>query len=98
MAVARYVPLPLKWEVIRRDEGRCRYCGIIPDRRRRTLDHVIPWGQGGGHSLDNLVVACRSCNMKKQSRTPEEAGMPLLPLSVVPDGAAECHDAHASPI
>lgn len=65
-----------------RDGDRCRYCGetvIWRDRRSPrggTYDHVDP---NGPNTLDNLVVACRACNAAKGDRTPEEAGMPLLP-------------------
>ena len=65
-----------------RDGDRCRYCGIQvswKDRRGpagATYDHVIPRGP---NTLDNIVVACRSCNSRKGQRTPEEAGMNLLP-------------------
>lgn len=65
-----------------RDGSACRYCGrtvLWTDRRGpsgATYDHVIP---GGGNELDNLVIACRGCNSKKGRRSPEQAGMPLLP-------------------
>jgi 5-methylcytosine-specific restriction endonuclease McrA len=39
---------------------------------------VIPRSRGGTTSWENLVTACRSCNLKKRNRTPEEAGMRLL--------------------
>ena len=32
----------------------------------------------------NLVTACRACNTRKASRTPEEAKMPLVYLPYVP--------------
>lgn len=65
--------------VFHRDGGRCRYCGaeILTDY---TLDHVVPRVQGGGSTLDNLVLACRPCNTEKGGRTPAEAGMELLPV------------------
>lgn len=65
-----------------RDGDRCRYCGLIVEWSNRrgssggTYDHVIP---NGGTNLDNLVVCCRGCNAKKGRRTPEQAGMRLLP-------------------
>jgi DnaD/phage-associated family protein len=68
--------------VRQRDGSACRYCGKIvnwDDRRGidgGTYDHVDP---DGDNSVENIVVACRSCNSKKQDRTPEEACMPLLP-------------------
>lgn len=64
-----------------RDRNVCRYCGVEvnwTDRRGQhggTYDHVDPLGDS---SADNLVVACRSCNSRKASRTPEDAGMSVL--------------------
>jgi hypothetical protein len=43
-------------------------------------DHVIPRCQGGDDSTDNLVVACRPCNSRKNGRTPQQAGMVLRPI------------------
>lgn len=76
-------------EAIRaRDQNCCRYCGGLVNWRDRksgiggTYDHVIPRGD---NTLDNVVVACYGCNVRKGSRTPEQAGMPLLPPP--PDGS-----------
>jgi 5-methylcytosine-specific restriction endonuclease McrA len=33
---------------------------------------------GGTDELENLVMACRDCNIRKGGRTPEQAGMVLL--------------------
>jgi 5-methylcytosine-specific restriction endonuclease McrA len=30
-----------------------------------TVDHVVPVSRGGTASMENLVVACRSCNSRK---------------------------------
>lgn len=67
-----------------RDQDRCRYCGrVVSWTNRRgsagaTFDHVVPMGQGGKNTLDNVVVACRGCNAGKKDRTPGQAGMALL--------------------
>jgi 5-methylcytosine-specific restriction endonuclease McrA len=61
--------------VIRRDKGRCAYCG---HRGADTMDHVLPRSRGGGTGWLNAVAAHRECNRAKGDRTPEEAGMPLL--------------------
>jgi 5-methylcytosine-specific restriction endonuclease McrA len=62
-------------EVFARDGHICVYCG--ERTQQLTLDHVVPRHRGGGHSWDNLVAACSSCNHRKGGRLPEEAGMRL---------------------
>ncbi len=61
--------------VYSRDGGRCRYCQAAENL---SIDHLCPPRLGGTHALENLVTACRPCNSKKGSRTPEQAGMHLL--------------------
>lgn len=57
-----------------RDNYECQYCG---SGERLTLDHVMPVSRGGRSTWENVVTACYSCNSKKGSKTPQEAGMPL---------------------
>ena len=59
--------------VFARDDHPCQYCGGPAD----SIDHVLPRSRGGGHDWENLVAACRRCNLAKRDRTPEEAGMRL---------------------
>lgn len=61
-----------------RDQFQCQYCGRRPSQRDLNLDHVVPRSRGGVDTWENLVVSCRSCNLKKGRRTPVEAGMTLL--------------------
>jgi 5-methylcytosine-specific restriction endonuclease McrA len=61
-----------------RDEHQCQYCGRRPSVRDLNIDHVLPRSRGGEDTWENLVISCRSCNLKKGRRTPEEAGMRLL--------------------
>lgn len=49
-----------------RTGGCCFYCG---ERKRLTVDHVLPLSQGGAHSVGNIVPACMSCNCSKRERT-----------------------------
>lgn len=71
----------LRREVYERDEYGCRYCGA---RKNLSLDHVMPESQGGETTAENLVTCCKSCNSRKHARTPEEAGMELLPPPEAP--------------
>lgn len=68
---------PARRSVIVRDNYTCQYCGDTPGRGLLTLDHIVPRSKGGQTSWENVVAACRACNMRKGDRTPEQAGMTL---------------------
>lgn len=70
--------------VLLRDNYRCQYCGKEFLPALLTLDHVKPISQGGKTQWDNVVTACKSCNIKKANRNPSEAGMKLLQKPKVP--------------
>jgi 5-methylcytosine-specific restriction endonuclease McrA len=63
--------------VLMRDRYTCQYCGAQLAKAELTVDHVVPKVRGGATSWDNLVCACKPCNLHKGSRTPEEANMHL---------------------
>jgi 5-methylcytosine-specific restriction endonuclease McrA len=89
-----YKKIPIRISILTRsniyarDHYHCQYCGSKegstvfingkPVKVVLTLDHVLPASRGGPFSWDNLVSACKSCNVTKNDRTPEEAGMSLL--------------------
>lgn len=55
---------PSQWvQIIAAHDGRCAYCGTLPDRI--TMDHVIPISKGGNHTASNIVPACGPCNSAK---------------------------------
>ncbi|MCK5020522.1 MAG: HNH endonuclease [Candidatus Peribacteraceae bacterium] len=63
--------------VLIRDGYKCIYCGT--NKKRLTIDHILPKSRGGDHrSFENTVACCEDCNCTKGDRTPEEAGMKLL--------------------
>lgn len=80
----KYVRIPYKVvrfsrkNVLLRDRHRCQYCGKEFAPALLTLDHVIPTSQGGRTQWDNVVTACKTCNVRKGNRKPREAGMTLL--------------------
>ena len=67
-----------------RDRMLCLYCGNHFHRGELTRDHVMPVSKGGRDIWANVVTACWSCNVKKGSRTPQHAGMPLLAVPYRP--------------
>lgn len=75
---------PLKWtrkKVLSRDKYTCVYCG---DKRKITIDHLLPKSRGGLNTFSNTVACCRYCNYYKANRTPEEAGLRLLTTPKIP--------------
>ena len=61
-----HVPEGIKKEVWARDGLCCRYCGFMSSKSDKfQLDHIHPWSRGGRHSKENMVVACRRCNVAK---------------------------------
>jgi 5-methylcytosine-specific restriction endonuclease McrA len=75
-----------KKNILKRDGYTCQYCGRNSGERM-TIDHVIPKSQGGRTVWENVVSACRACNLKKGNKGLTEAGMylrrkPVRPLSV----------------
>jgi len=67
--------------IYKRDHYQCVYCGSNKDL---TLDHVVPKSKGGGNEWTNLVTSCFKCNLKKGSKTLEEARMVMRQKPFVP--------------
>lgn len=69
----------LQYRVVARDGVRCYYCNVVtivrnsplwktarnPYPMERTVDHILPRCRGGLDALENLRLACRSCNSSK---------------------------------
>lgn len=60
-----------RFEVLRRDNHACRYCGATAPEAILTVDHVTPVALGGSDDPDNLVAACQDCNYGKASTSPD---------------------------
>lgn len=62
-----------RYEVLRRDNHTCRYCGGSAPDVVLTVDHVTPVALGGTDEPSNLVAACKDCNAGKASTSPDAA-------------------------
>jgi hypothetical protein len=67
MAVSRR----LRFEILKRDNHTCRYCGSSAPDVKLTVDHVNPTALGGEDRPENLVTACEACNGGKSSVPPD---------------------------
>jgi hypothetical protein len=65
------IPKRLRYEVLRRDNFTCRYCGAKAPDVKITVDHVMPDVLEGPTKASNLVAACSDCNSGKSSTIPD---------------------------
>ena len=84
---SRYIPVAVKREVWRRDQGRCSYVDRHSGRRcgsryRLEIDHIVPFALGGPTDLVNLRVRCRAHHRLRhahaESVPPEGRRAPVL--------------------
>lgn len=72
--------IPINRErVAKRDGWMCGICGKIVTRANWSLDHIIPLSRGGSHTYQNVTLAHRLCNIRRNTgRLPVQA--PLFPF------------------
>lgn len=58
----------MRFEVFKRDQFTCQYCGAQPPDTVLECDHIEPVAKGGKTSADNLITACEACNRGKSDR------------------------------
>ena len=63
----------MRFEILRRDNHACRYCGATAPDVKLVVDHVTPVALGGTDSPDNLVASCAAC--KKWRPRPSGRGL-----------------------
>ena len=80
----RQAPALSNTKLFARDRFVCAYCGHRHAVEDLTREHIIPFAQNGKDHWMNVVTACRACNHRKGSRTPEQAGMSLIYTPYVP--------------
>lgn len=66
----------LRFEIFKRDDFTCRYCGRRSPEVVLEVDHIVPVAGGGTDDPINLTTSCWTCNSGKSS----------VPLSAVMTG------------
>lgn len=74
----------LRFEILTRDNFRCRACGRDPrkDEVKLHVDHIVPIAKGGKTETGNLHVLCSECNQAKSANRIEQ--MELWPTEDPP--------------
>lgn len=65
MAERKTLSKKTRFDVFKRDQFTCQYCGQTPPKVILEIDHIRPVSQGGDDSKDNLITACFDCNRGK---------------------------------
>lgn len=58
----------IRFDVFKRDDFTCAYCGGKPPGSVLEIDHIEPVSKGGENDIDNLITACFDCNRGKSDR------------------------------
>lgn len=58
----------VRYEVLKRAQGRCELCGVHGDNRGLEVDHINPKARGGKDDLVNYQALCYVCNATKRDR------------------------------
>jgi len=58
----------LRFEVFKRDNFTCQYCGRMAPDAILEVDHINPVAEGGENDILNLITSCFDCNRGKGKR------------------------------
>jgi hypothetical protein len=58
----------IRFEVFKRDNFKCQYCGKSAPDIILHVDHIKPVAEGGNNKLINLITSCIDCNQGKGKR------------------------------
>ncbi len=59
------VSVRTRFDVFKRDQFTCQYCGRRSPEVVLELDHIVPYCEGGSDDLINLCTSCWECNRGK---------------------------------
>jgi len=74
-----YISHKIILDIYDKQNGLCFYCNI-PVNNSYHLDHYMPISKGGTNEKDNLVVACRFCNLSKKDKLPQHFSVKNIKL------------------
>lgn len=55
----------LRFKILDRDNFTCQYCGRSAPEVVLQIDHRFPKHRGGKRTMENLITACKQCNVGK---------------------------------
>jgi diadenosine tetraphosphate (Ap4A) HIT family hydrolase len=58
----------VRYEVLKRANGRCELCGVSHELKSLEVDHIIPKSLGGKDDISNYQALCYTCNAQKNNK------------------------------
>lgn len=68
MTKRKSISKKVRFEIFKRDNFCCAYCGQRPPQTTLEVDHIHPVAEGGGNDDNNLITSCFECNRGKSAR------------------------------
>jgi hypothetical protein len=65
-----------RFDILKRDDFTCRYCGKRAGEAVLHVDHIVPRSHGGTDLPHNLATACSECNAGKAGKLIDSASPP----------------------
>ncbi len=73
MSERKAISKKLRFEVFKRDNFTCQYCGRMAPDVILEVDHINPVKNKGTNDILNLVTSCKDCNRGKGARKLSES-------------------------
>ena len=67
MSKRKSISKKTRFEVFKRDNFTCQYCGKMAPDVILEVDHINPVKCGGSNDILNLITSCKDCNRGKGS-------------------------------
>jgi len=68
MTKRKNITKKIRFEVFKRDNFTCQYCGRKAPDAVLNIEHITPISKGGTNDIINLLTACFDCNNGKRAR------------------------------
>ena len=73
MSKRKNVSNKTRFEVFKRDNFTCQYCGKSAPEVVLNVDHIEPVSKGGSNDISNLITSCFECNNGKETKLSDKS-------------------------